>query len=187
MNWLVLVALTAGPDPIGPEMDAALGLAPKPTCAPALSRYPVAGPHNGGWDKQATRATCPPHPTEARDNTDFGRPRHGANDLFAATGTPVVAAAAGTVVALVDAPVTGLGVVIRDACGWHHLYAHLSKLVATKGQNVRAGDVLGAVGRTGGAARTAPHLHFSLFPERYAEAVDPYPALRKVDETACGR
>ncbi|MCC6622359.1 MAG: M23 family metallopeptidase [Deltaproteobacteria bacterium] len=182
----VLAATARGPDPLGPEVDVAIGSpAPAPTCAPTLARYPVAGPHNGGYDRNWATQTCAPHPADARDGSDFGRPRHVANDLFAREGTPVVAAAAGTVVALLDAPHVGLGVVVRDNCGWHALYAHLSRVTVSAGAAVAAGDRLGDVGRTGGAKRTAPHLHFALFPERYGAGVDPFPLLQPVDATAC--
>ena len=186
--WLLAVMLVLGargPDPLGPEVDAALGAPAAPTCAPVLARYPVAGPHNAGYDRHWDTQTCPPHPDDARDGSDFGLPRHGANDLFASIGTRVVAVSAGTVVALLDTANVGLGVVVRDACGWHVLYAHLSRVTAALGAHVAAGDPLGEVGRTGGARRTAPHLHVSLFPERYGLGVDPFPYLAAVDATAC--
>jgi len=186
---LTIVAAFAGargPDPLGPEVDLAIGApAPAPTCAPGLARYPIAGPHNGGYDRKWATQTCAPHPPDAPDGSDFGVPRHVANDLFARAGTPVVAAVAGKVVALLDTPSVGLGVIVRDACGWHALYAHLSRIAIAEGAEVAAGDRLGEVGRTGGAKRTAPHLHFSVFPERYGAGVDPFPLLAPVDAKAC--
>jgi murein DD-endopeptidase MepM/ murein hydrolase activator NlpD len=40
------------------------------------------------------------------------------------------------------------------------LVCHLSKITVTQGQTVRAGEVVGEVGKTGRA--TGPHLHWSL-------------------------
>jgi murein DD-endopeptidase MepM/ murein hydrolase activator NlpD len=48
------------------------------------------------------------------------------------------------------------------ARGTYALYAHLAagSVAVTRGQQVRAGEVLGRVGHTGNS--TAPHLHFQL-------------------------
>jgi hypothetical protein len=52
--------------------------------------------------------------------------------------------------------------VIVATAGTYALYAHLApgSVVVTRGQQVRAGEVLGRVGHTGNS--TAPHLHFQL-------------------------
>lgn len=52
--------------------------------------------------------------------------------------------------------------VIVGAGGTYALYAHLApgSVVVTRGQQVRAGEVIGRVGHTGNS--TAPHLHFQL-------------------------
>jgi murein DD-endopeptidase MepM/ murein hydrolase activator NlpD len=47
--------------------------------------------------------------------------------------------------------------------GYALLYAHLSSFAVTNGQNVTAGQVVGAVGVTGGAG-TMPHVHFQVVP-----------------------
>jgi len=49
-------------------------------------------------------------------------------------------------------------VVIDNGNNVTSLYAHLSKIVVTKGQNVQPGDVIGLEGQTGWA--TGPHVHF---------------------------
>src|SRR5687768_799065 len=82
----------------GEEIVAGSPLAAK--CEPALERYPVAGPHNGGWDKEATTFSC-----GGRNNSDFYRGAgdanhrngHLGNDIFGARGTPIVAAKSGVV------------------------------------------------------------------------------------------
>ena len=52
--------------------------------------------------------------------------------------------------------------VITETAGTYALYAHLApgSVAVTRGQQVRAGEVLGRVGHTGNS--TAPHLHFHL-------------------------
>jgi len=52
--------------------------------------------------------------------------------------------------------------VIMGTAGTYALYAHLApaSVVVTRGQQVRAGEVIGRVGHTGNS--TAPHLHFQL-------------------------
>ena len=52
-------------------------------------------------------------------------------------------------------------IVHTNAC--ESVYLHLSKLNATKGQIVRAGDQIGVSGNSGGASE-APHLHFGYRP-----------------------
>ena len=52
--------------------------------------------------------------------------------------------------------------VIMETAGTYALYAHLApgSVAVARGQQVRAGEVLGRVGHTGNS--TAPHLHFHL-------------------------
>jgi murein DD-endopeptidase MepM/ murein hydrolase activator NlpD len=52
--------------------------------------------------------------------------------------------------------------VIMATGGSYALYAHLApgSVAVTRGQQVRAGEVIGRVGHTGNS--TAPHLHFHL-------------------------
>jgi hypothetical protein len=55
------------------------------------------------------------------------------------------------------------------------------------GKWVAAGTYLGTLGNTGSAAGTAPHLHFSIYPDgSYNSGIDPYNLLRGVESTtAC--
>ena len=56
----------------------------------------------------------------------------------------------------------GIGnrVVVQHNARQSTLYAHLSKIAVRKGQTIKQGDNLGAVGATGWA--TGPHLHFEF-------------------------
>jgi murein DD-endopeptidase MepM/ murein hydrolase activator NlpD len=90
---------------------------------------------------------------------------HGWNgvDLGAHTGTSIVAAAAGTVLlARTGGWNGGYGdyVIIDNGGGIETLYAHMSKVKASAGESVSAGEVIGAVGTSGEA--TGPHLHFEV-------------------------
>jgi murein DD-endopeptidase MepM/ murein hydrolase activator NlpD len=156
------------------------------TCAARLEQYPVHGKHNGGWDPNALTYSCPSHPQNAKDNSDFIKGDHYGNDIFGARGTPIVAARAGKVVSAKTTSIGGKNVTIRDACGWYYYYAHLNSIDTAVGRTVAAGTKIGTLGNTGNASGTSPHLHFSIYPDgSYNRGVDPFPHLQKVDATAC--
>ncbi len=120
------------------------------------------------------------------DSRGDGSRRHNAIDIMAPRGTPVVAAAPGTVEKLFDSRNGGLTVYVRTQDGRTvHYYAHLDAYRAglAEGQRVRTGDVLGTVGSTGSASAEAPHLHFEVkrmaAGERWhqGQEVNPYPLL----------
>lgn len=85
-------------------------------------------------------------------------------DLGAPSGTPIHAAAPGTVsLSVADGSWNhgwGSDVVIEDSNGTQTLYAHMSKNTATIGEHVSQGDIIGYVGETGDA--TGNHLHFEV-------------------------
>ncbi len=90
---------------------------------------------------------------------------HGYNavDLGARTGTPILAAAAGTVIIARDSGWNGgYGeyVVISHPNGTQTLYSHMSKVAVSPGQFVQQSQVIGYVGKTGEA--TGPHVHFEV-------------------------
>ncbi len=90
---------------------------------------------------------------------------HGWNavDIGAPKGTSIYAAAAGTViVARTGGWNGGYGnyVVISHPNGTETLYAHMSKVLASAGEQVAQGDTIGLVGMTGLA--TGNHLHFEV-------------------------
>ncbi|MEZ4220493.1 MAG: M23 family metallopeptidase [Polyangiaceae bacterium] len=161
----------------------------EPLCSPALTRYPVAGPHNGGYDKNALNYTCHPHPSSSPDGSDFLAGDHYGNDVFAAKGTPLVAPVSGTVVTAGTNTAGGNVVKIRDACNWDYYHAHLDYIEPgiKVGMKINAGTKIGVVGNSGNAQFTSAHLHFSVFPAgNYNAGIDPFPLLQKVDATACG-
>jgi murein DD-endopeptidase MepM/ murein hydrolase activator NlpD len=112
---------------------------------------------------------------------DNGARRHEGVDIFAAKGTPVVAAAPGMITRVGDTPRGGLVVWLSDTHGNHLYYAHLSKQLVSPGKLVQPGDTLGLVGNTGNARTTPPHLHFGVY-RGGRGAVDPYPFVRRADK-----
>ena len=91
-------------------------------------------------------------------------------NIAAPEGTPVVAAQAGTV-AYAGNELKGFGnlILIRHANGWVTAYAHLASMSVKKGDAVKAGQGIGAVGQTG--TIDSPQLHFEL--RHGKDAVDP--------------
>ena len=110
---------------------------------------------------------------------DAGARSHEGIDIFAARGTPVVAATAGFISRTGETPIGGRVVWLADADAGNHIYyAHLDKQLVTPGQRVQAGDTLGLVGNTGNARTTVPHLHFGIYRSGQG-AVDPFPFVRR--------
>jgi murein DD-endopeptidase MepM/ murein hydrolase activator NlpD len=94
-----------------------------------------------------------------------GGREHKGVDIFAAKGTPVLAASAGTIVNRDSNGLGGLSLYERAMDGRTiYYYAHLSGTRAglKVGDLVRAGDVIGYVGSTGNVTGS-PHLHFAAF------------------------
>lgn len=85
---------------------------------------------------------------------------HLGTDFAAATGTP--ARTVGDGVVEFSGVQNGYGnvVFVKHRNGHETVYAHLSKLMVQKGQNVSQGQTIGLVGSTGWA--TGPHLHFEF-------------------------
>jgi len=86
---------------------------------------------------------------------------HTGIDFRAPTGTPVAAAAGGTVVLAEPLAIHGNMVVVDHGWGVLTGYAHLSSIDVTVGQRVSSGDLLGKVGNTGQS--TGSHLHWEVW------------------------
>lgn len=103
---------------------------------------------------------------------------HDGVDISAKPGTTVLAASAGTVTSVEDDPLMGTTVVIEHQGGYTTTYANLqTKPTVQSGDQVTAGQIIGAVGTTAAAeAAQSPHLHFSVALD--GEAVDPVAFLK---------
>ena len=126
---------------------------------------------------------------QLKDN--FTQPRgrgrtHGALDILAPRGTPVVAAVDGTVVKLFNSKAGGITVYQFDLAEERvYYYAHLERYAngLHEGQFLKQGDVLGYVGTSGNAPAGTPHLHFAIevltAEKRWWKGtpVNPYPLL----------
>lgn len=85
---------------------------------------------------------------------------HTGLDIGASKGTPIHAAASGTVTFAGKKGSYGNMIVITHENGVQTYYAHCSKLYASAGQTVSQGDTIAAVGSTGNS--TGPHLHLEI-------------------------
>ncbi|OSY86913.1 peptidase M23 [Tenacibaculum holothuriorum] len=85
---------------------------------------------------------------------------HNGMDFTAPTGTPIFASGNGKVVKAHRSSTFGKVIYIDHGYGYTTIYAHMSKMVARKGQKVKRGDLIGYVGNTGRSA--APHLHYEV-------------------------
>ena len=97
---------------------------------------------------------------------------HRGVDIAAPSGTPILAAADGRVIA--DGWNGGHGQQVRilHHNGLETSYSHMSAIAAHAGTSVRKGQVIGFVGSSG--LSTGPHLHFEV--RRGGQPIDPMAA-----------
>lgn len=88
------------------------------------------------------------------------RSSHTGLDIATATGTPIMAAASGTVTFSGYKGSYGNMLVISHGNGIQTYYGHCSALYASVGETVSQGEVVAAVGSTGNS--TGPHLHLEV-------------------------
>ncbi len=184
--WIVVGTVYVGRDaPATPDAPADTASA-----APAASPVPVAA---GGVAPVSGRLAIPVQGVAASALTDTfadsrGGRRHEAIDIMAPAGTPVLAAAPGTVEKLFLSNAGGNTIYLRSADRRTiHYYAHLEAYAPglAEGQAVRQGQQLGTVGSSGNADPAAPHLHFAILhttPDASwwepTTAIDPFPLLQ---------
>lgn len=122
--------------------------------------------------------------TDARGATRV----HNAMDIMAPRGTAVLAVDAGTISRLGNGGAGGITVYqVDERERYAFYYAHLDRLAPgiTQGQAVKRGDVIGFVGTTGNAPRSAPHLHFAIYEIGETRArfggrpINPFPLWRR--------
>lgn len=112
---------------------------------------------------------------------------HQAADIMAPRNTPVRAVEAGIIARLLKNPSGGITIYQLDPSRRYiYYYAHLERYAdgLREGMQVDRGQVIGYVGTSGNAPRSAPHLHFAIFrvldPKQWwgGAPVNPYLVLR---------
>lgn len=94
---------------------------------------------------------------------------HNGIDIGAKSGSSILAAYDGVIVAASYTSAMGNYIMIDHGNEIYTIYMHCSALYVAEGQRVSRGDTIAAVGSTG--LSTGPHLHFSV--RRSGEYVDP--------------
>ena len=85
---------------------------------------------------------------------------HKGMDFTAPKGTPIYASGNGKVIRSSRSATYGKVVYIDHGYGYRTIYAHMSKIKAKRGQNVKRGDLIGYVGNTGRSV--SAHLHYEV-------------------------
>ncbi len=121
-------------------------------------------------------------PARGRISGQFGSQRiyagepgapHSGVDVAGGAGAPVIAPADGVVTLAAASPFTLEGnlLIIDHGMGLDSSFLHLSKIHVKKGDVVRQGQLIGAIGATGRAS--GPHLHWGM--KWKSERIDPQP------------
>lgn len=172
-------------EPVEDPVVSAPGGKPSLTFAIGQERTPLpaggTGSYGGGFGISVPEgASACPVPGGTFTDT-FGAPRgrtrtHQGQDLFAPEGTPILAMVDGTVTkadpfdnwggSMEGGDLGGITITYTAPNGDRYYNAHLVSLAPgmVKGASVRAGQVIGFVGRSGDARRTPPHLHIEWRP-----------------------
>lgn len=140
--------------------------------SPVSSNEPAQIIVSGDW-------VCPVQGPVSFTDT-FGAPRgghtHKGVDMFAATGTPLVAVVAGSLFFQSD-NLGGLAAYVTGSDGTTYYYAHLNDYVGGN-RSVSTGELIGHVGNTGDASGGPSHLHFEIRPGGpNGAAIDPTPTV----------
>ena len=135
--------------------------------------FKILGPTCGCRDKGAScvynRANSGRNMFKGKRKSHHGTRTHDGVDIVARSGTPIIAAADGTVTRVMDQGKKGYGrrIDITHVDGFMTRYAHLSRWIVKPGQKVRKGQIIGYSGNTG--ASSGAHLHFEACKLRSGE------------------
>jgi murein DD-endopeptidase MepM/ murein hydrolase activator NlpD len=163
------------PQPSGqPSPQAAKAAANSAAAASAVASAAVAAA-TAPAGKTAARFAWPLEGTVRRGwKPNRSADRHDGIDIVAPRGTPVRAAAAGTVLfAGLEKEQFGNLVVLDHGDGWNTAYGFLSRVTVKQGAKVAAGERVGLVGDTGRARGN--ELHFEV--RQDGAPIDPAPEL----------
>lgn len=124
------------------------------------------------WDGGGTAKNCITQffgntPFATKNPQVYGGKGHNGVDFRASVGTPVKTSFGGVVEGIGNTDAIkgcysyGKWVLIKHPNGLSTLYAHLSLIKVTEGQEVKTGELIGYTGETGYA--TGPHLHYTVY------------------------
>jgi murein DD-endopeptidase MepM/ murein hydrolase activator NlpD len=159
-----------------PPLPTADGANPLPVAPPILAsadtlpRYETGPSRPSHWPLLGGLVTREQTNPGVRDETHTGL------DVAVPIGTAIRSSGGGVVSETGEDVEYGLFVLVDHPDGYQSLYGHASRLLATVGDTVAAGQVIALSGSTGRS--TGPHLHFEV--RRSGRAVDPRTMVKEV-------
>lgn len=131
-------------------------------------KWPVIGPISGVYGSQRVYNNIP------------GNPHFGV-DIAMPVGTPVYAPAGGKVTLVHhDMFLSGGTLILDHGQGLSSTFIHLSKILVKEGEQVKQGEKIALVGKTGRAS--GPHLHWAM--NWFTERVDPQLLVGKMPKAS---
>src|SRR5215203_624342 len=128
------------------------------TTTPTDTTTPTSTPAPTGGSCGTSTISSPVRGTVTSDFGPRGGRNHDGIDIAASMGTPIRAAACGTVSLAGQQSGYGNIICITHTSQFSTCYAHLSRFGVSSGTRVQQGQIIGYVGCTGSC--TGPHLHF---------------------------
>ena len=182
--WIWFYSFVPAPKPAVARSGNVVAVEPKNAPPVEIAQQVVVGPAGLAIPVVGVK---PDQLTDTFDDARAAGRRHDAIDIMAAEGTPVIAAADGTIEKLFFSHGGG-GITIYERATdptWQYYYAHLQRYAPglAEGQQVKRGQVIAFVGHTGDASASGPHLHFALNQmaqgQRWWQGtpINPYPLL----------
>jgi len=179
------------PTPTQPATDASTPLPVPPSTPLPVPSSPALPTPESALPNNLIVPVAGVRPDQLRDTFSESRSEgrvHDAIDIAAPLGTPVLAAADGTIIKLFHSERGGTTVYqLSTDQKFIYYYAHLDRYAEglTEGRFAKQGETIAYVGDSGNAGAGNYHLHFSVAlvsdPKRYWEGVNinPYPLLRR--------
>ncbi|PIQ68159.1 MAG: hypothetical protein COV91_05535 [Candidatus Taylorbacteria bacterium CG11_big_fil_rev_8_21_14_0_20_46_11] len=147
------------------------------------TRLPSIGKGVLNWPLDKIRLTQEFGDTSFAKSGAYNGKGHNGVDFAASIGTPVRAALSGVIKGTGDTDTVcrgasyGKWIMIEHGNGLSTLYAHLSLIKVTEGQEISTGQIIGYAGNTGYS--TGPHLHFTVYATQGVKILDRKSAVCK--------
>jgi peptidoglycan LD-endopeptidase LytH len=182
--WIWFYSVVPSPPPQVARSGNLVAVQPKNAPPVEIAQQVVVGPAGLAIPVVGVKAT---DLVDTFDDARAAGRRHDAIDIMADEGTPVIAAADGTIEKLFFSRGGG-GITIYERATdpkWQYYYAHLQRYAPglAEGQQVKRGQVIAFVDHTGDASPSGPHLHFAISQvapgQRWWQGtpINPYPLL----------